>query len=67
VRIPWGFAPFNHWFWVPQIQVPDTSQEEGSRMPTIDYTIESENFENALYELGASVSVMPKKVFDKIN
>jgi hypothetical protein len=34
---------------------------------TIDYTIESENFENALYDLGASVSVMPKKVFDKIN
>jgi hypothetical protein len=36
-------------------------------MPTIDYTIESENFENALYDLGGSVSVMPKKVFDKIN
>jgi hypothetical protein len=35
--------------------------------PTIDCSIESENFENALCDLGASVSVMPKKVFDKIN
>jgi hypothetical protein len=35
--------------------------------PTIDCLIRSENFENALCDLGASVSVMPKKVFDKIN
>jgi hypothetical protein len=35
--------------------------------PTIDCSIGSENFENALCDLGASVSVMPKKVFDKIN
>jgi hypothetical protein len=35
--------------------------------PTIDYSIESQNFENALCDLGASVSVMPKKVFDKLN
>jgi hypothetical protein len=34
--------------------------------PTIDCSIESENFENALCDLGASVNVMPKKVFDKI-
>jgi hypothetical protein len=35
--------------------------------PTIDYSIESQNFKNALCDLGASVSVMPKKVFDKLN
>ena len=35
--------------------------------PTIDCSIGSQNFENALCDLGASVSVMPKKVFDKIN
>jgi hypothetical protein len=35
--------------------------------PTIDCLIESENFENGLCDLRASVSVMPKKVFDKIN
>ena len=35
--------------------------------PTIDCSIRCQNFENALYDLGASVSVMPKKVFDKLN
>jgi hypothetical protein len=35
--------------------------------PMIDCSIGSKNFENALCDLGASVSVMPKKVFDKIN
>jgi hypothetical protein len=35
--------------------------------PTISYSIGSEHFENALCDLGASVSVMPKVVFDKIN
>ena len=35
--------------------------------PTIDCSIGSQNFENALCNLGASVSVMPKKVFDKLN
>jgi hypothetical protein len=35
--------------------------------PTLDCSIRSEIFENALCDLGASVSVMPKKVFDKIN
>ena len=35
--------------------------------PTIDCLIGSQNIENALCDLGASVSVMPKKVFDKLN
>jgi hypothetical protein len=35
--------------------------------PTKDCSIRSENFDNALCDLGASVSVMPKKVFDKIS
>ena len=35
--------------------------------PTIDCSIGSQNFENTLCNLGASVSVMPKKVFDKLN
>jgi predicted aspartyl protease len=35
--------------------------------PTIDFSIGSQNFEDALCDLGASVSVMPKKVFDKLN
>ena len=35
--------------------------------PTIDCSIVSQNFENVLCDLGASVSVMPKKVFDKLN
>jgi hypothetical protein len=34
---------------------------------TIDCSIGSENFENALCDLGASVCVMPKKVFDKLS
>ena len=35
--------------------------------PTIDCLIENQNFENVVCDLGASVSVMPKKVFDKLN
>jgi hypothetical protein len=35
--------------------------------PTIDCSIGSENFENALCDLGESISVMPKKVFDKLS
>jgi hypothetical protein len=35
--------------------------------PTINCSIGNQNFENALYDLGASVSVIPKKVFDKLN
>jgi hypothetical protein len=35
--------------------------------PAIDCSIETQNFENALCDPGASVNVMPKKVFDKLN
>jgi hypothetical protein len=35
--------------------------------PTIDCSIGSQNFENALCDLGASVSAMPNKIFDKLN
>jgi hypothetical protein len=35
--------------------------------PTIDCSIGSQNFKNALCDLGASVSVMPKKVLDKLS
>jgi hypothetical protein len=35
--------------------------------PTISCSIGSEHFENALCDLGSSVSVMPKVVFDKLN
>jgi hypothetical protein len=35
--------------------------------PTIDCSIRNQNFENALCDLGASVIVMPIKVFDKLN
>jgi hypothetical protein len=34
---------------------------------TISYSIGSQYFENALCDLGASVSVMPKVVIDKLN
>jgi hypothetical protein len=37
------------------------------RCPTISCSIGSEHFENALCDLGASVSVMAKVVFDKLN
>jgi hypothetical protein len=35
-------------------------------MPTINYSIENQHFENALCDLGASVSVMPKAIFNKL-
>ena len=35
--------------------------------PTIDCSIGSQHFENTLCDLGASISVMPKKFFDKLN
>ena len=35
--------------------------------PTIDCSIGNQNFENVLCDLRASVSVIPKKVFDKLN
>ena len=42
-------------------------KKKDSGCPTIDCSIGSQNFENAPCDLGASVSVMPKKVFDKLN
>jgi len=35
--------------------------------PTIDCSISSQMFENALCDLGASVSIMPKAIFDKLD
>jgi hypothetical protein len=35
--------------------------------PTIDCSIGSQNFENTLCDVGASVNVILKKVFDKLN
>jgi hypothetical protein len=35
--------------------------------PTIDCSIGDQHFNNALCELGASVSVIPKKIFDKLH
>jgi hypothetical protein len=35
--------------------------------PTIDCSIGDQHFNNALCDLGASVSVMPKAVFDKLH
>jgi hypothetical protein len=42
-------------------------KKKDPRCPTISCSIGSEHFENALSDLGASVSVMPKVVFDKLN
>ena len=42
-------------------------KKKDPRCPTIDCSIKNQNFENALCNLGASVSVMPKKVFNKLN
>jgi hypothetical protein len=37
------------------------------RCPTINCSIGSEHFENALFDLVASISVLPKVVFDELN
>ena len=42
-------------------------KKKDSGCATIDCSIGSQNFENMLCDLRASVSVMPKKVFDKLN
>jgi hypothetical protein len=42
-------------------------KKKDSGCPTIDCLIENQNFENALCDLGASISVMPKAAFDKLN
>jgi hypothetical protein len=41
-------------------------EKKDPRCPTIDCSIGDQHFDNALCDLGASVSVMPKAVFDKL-
>jgi hypothetical protein len=43
---------------------PEKKKDPGC--PTIDCSIGDQYFDNALCDLGASVSVMPKSVFDKL-
>jgi hypothetical protein len=42
-------------------------KKKGLGFPMISCSISSKHFENVLCDLGASVSVMPKVVFDKLN
>jgi hypothetical protein len=49
------------------VAILNTVKKKDLGCPTIDCSIKNQNFENALCDLGASVSVMPKKVFDKLN
>ena len=42
-------------------------KKKDPRCPTIRCSIGTQNFEKALCDLGASVNVMPKIVFDQIN
>jgi hypothetical protein len=42
-------------------------KKKGLGCPMISCSISFEHFENVLCDLGASVSVMPKVVFDKLN
>jgi hypothetical protein len=42
-------------------------KKEDPGCPTIDCSIGDQNFDNALCDLGASVSVMPMEIFDKLN
>jgi len=46
-------------------QLPPKKKDPGC--PTINYSIRTQHFEHALCDLGASVSVMPRVVFDKLN
>jgi len=46
-------------------QLPEKKEDSG--FPTIKCSIEAQNFDKALCDLGASVSVMPKVVFDQLN
>ena len=41
-------------------------KKKDPRNPSISCSIGTQNFDQALYDLGASVSVMPKVVFDKL-
>lgn len=43
-------------------RLPKKKKDPGC--PTINYTIGTQHFDHALCDLGASVSVMPKVVFD---
>jgi len=45
-------------------QLPEKKKDPGC--PTIDCSIGTHHFEHALCDLGASVSVMPKVIFDKL-
>ena len=42
-------------------------KKKDPRCPTIECSIGNQHFDHALCDLGASVSVMPKVVFDKLN
>nr|ABA92211.1 hypothetical protein LOC_Os11g11840 [Oryza sativa Japonica Group] len=46
-------------------KLPEKKKDPGC--PTITCSIEAQQFDQALCDLGASVSVMPKDVFDKLN
>nr|ABA98770.1 Athila ORF 1, putative [Oryza sativa Japonica Group] len=43
------------------------SEKKDPVCPTISCSIRAQQFDQALYDLGASVSVMPNDVFDKLN
>src|SRR6185312_3112338 len=45
--------------------LPEKKKDPG--FPTIGCSIGAQNFDKALCDLGASVSVMPKAVFDQLN
>jgi hypothetical protein len=45
--------------------LPDKMGDPG--VPTISYPIGTQKFDQALYDLGASVSVMPKVIYVKLN
>jgi hypothetical protein len=45
--------------------LPDKMGDPG--IPTISYLIGAQKFVQALYDLGASVSVMPNVIYDKLN
>ena len=42
-------------------------KKKDPRCPTISCSIEIHYFDQALCDLGSSVSIMPKAVFDKLN
>jgi len=46
-------------------ELPEKKQDPGC--PTISCSIGAQQFDHALCDLGASVSVVPKSVFDKLN